>query len=178
VRYFFYFSIIAFISFSCSPKPSTECVLIDFESDAELDRVHWKCRTLFSLSNEHATHGTQSLRMELYPSDYPGFSPKSLVKDWSSHKTLSFDIFNTQDTDVTIIVRIDDQEENTLYTDRYNKKFKLKPGVNNISIPMDSLVTSGTRKPLNLENIYKLIIFMVRPGKKHVLYLDYMRIIK
>ncbi len=161
---------------SCSENHSRENILFDFESDAELDMLHWKCRTLFSLSNEHATHGTQSLRMELYPSDYPGISPKIPVKDWSLYKAVSFDIFNAQNTDIVISVRIDDQKENAAYTDRYNEQFKLNPGANNICILFDNLVTSGTRRPLNLKSIHKLIIFMGHPGKKHVLYLDYIRI--
>ena len=55
-------------------KPESEKILFDFESDSELDRFHWQCHTLFSLSDEHATHGKKSLKLELFPSDYPGLS--------------------------------------------------------------------------------------------------------
>ena len=51
-----------------------EIVLFDFESDSELDQVHWKCHTLMSVCDQNVTHGKGSLKLELFPSDYPGFS--------------------------------------------------------------------------------------------------------
>jgi len=175
IKHLYLFVIIALILLSCSGKPS-EHILFDFESDSELDKLKWKCRTLFSLSSEHATHGAHSLKMELFPSDYPGFSPKLSEKDWRRHRTLSFDIFNAQDANVTVIMRIDDQPENTGYADRYNQKFRLDSGANTVSIPLDSLVTSGNPRRLDLKNIHKLIIFLSHPKQMHVLYLDYLRI--
>ena len=40
--------------------PVRESILFDFESDRELDRVHWKCHTLMSISDQHSTHGKGS----------------------------------------------------------------------------------------------------------------------
>jgi hypothetical protein len=168
--------IVAMTLLSCSGKTSAEHILFDFESDVDLDRLKWKCHTLFSLSSEHVTHGTHSLKMELFPSDYPGFSPKLSEKDWSRHQTLSFDIFNVQDTNVTVIVRIDDQQENTEYADRYNQQFRLNSGANTVSILLDRLVTSGSHRRLDLKSIHKLIIFLSHPKQKHVFYLDHIRI--
>lgn len=162
---------------SCFSGSPPELVLFDFESDADLDRFHWKCHTLFSLSNENATHGVKSLRLELHPSDYPGLAPKLDLNDWKGYKTFSFDIYNTMNVDASITVRIDDKKDFPNYKDRYNKSFILKPGLNRLNIPLNSLITSRTQRTLDLKNIYRFLIFMAHPQKKHILYIDYIRLV-
>jgi hypothetical protein len=152
-------------------------MLFDFETDADLDRIHWKCFTLLKLTKEHATHGSKSLQLELYPSDYPGLTPKLDEMDWRGCKALSFDIYNPADSEKAIIIRIDDREDYPDYADRYNKKFILKPGQNDVSIPLDNLITTGSNRKLNLKRIYRLFIFMWNPPEKHVLYIDYLRLL-
>jgi hypothetical protein len=162
---------------SCSSGPADELILFDFEADAELDKINWKCFTLFSLSYEHVTHGQNSLRMELYPSNWPGWTPKIEVKDWHRYKAIAFDIFNPEEKVLAVAVRIDDKVDYPDYTDRYNKRFNLKPGMNHMHIPLDALATSGTNRALDLKKIYRFFVFMGQPERKYVLYLDYVRLI-
>jgi len=162
---------------ACASSVPGERVLFDFESDSELDRFHWKCHTLFSLSDEHITHGTRSLRLELYPSPYPGLAPMLEENDWRRYKTLCFDIYNPGKAALRIAVRIDDRKDYPDYGNRYNKSFIIQPGLNRIRIPFDSLITSRTGRTLDLKKIYRLLIFMVRPEKKVVLYVDYLRLV-
>ncbi|MFQ6032509.1 MAG: hypothetical protein ACE5K2_06265, partial [Candidatus Zixiibacteriota bacterium] len=133
--------------------------------------------TLFSLSDEQATHGEKSLRLELYPSDYPGLTPMIEKRDWSRYDALRFDIYNPQYEAVTLTVRIDDRKDYPNYADRYNKRFILKPGINHVRIPLDTFVTSGTDRKLDLKNIYRVLIFMARPERRVVLYVDYIRLV-
>lgn len=115
--------------------------------------------------------------MELYPSDYPGLSPKLKENDWRGFKALCFDIYNPEEKQVQISVRIDDQKDYPDYKDRYNKSFILNQGMNQISIPLNTLVTSGKDRNLNLKNIYRLLIFTASPEKRVVLYIDFIRLI-
>ena len=163
---FIFFFIIA----GCTPS---EMILFDFESNAQLDKIHWKCHVLYSISNEHFTHGKKSLRMELYPSEYPGFVPFLNINNWKRYSSVCFDIYNPEDNDVVVIVRIDDVKDETDYHDRYNQRFIIKSGANNISIPLNTLETSDGLRHLDLSNIYKFLIFMGHPEKKHTLYIDY-----
>ena len=153
-----------------------ELILFDFESDNELDEVNWKCHALMNISDQHATHGKGSLKLELYPSSYPGFNPFTKIHNWSPFKSLCFDVYNPEEKEEKFTVRIDDREDNTEYDDRYNKSFILKKGMNHIVLPMDSLITSGTKRNLDLDNIQKFMFFMVDPEEKVVLYVDYIRL--
>jgi len=162
---------------ACGGGRTGERVLFDFESDSELNQFHWKCHTLFSLSNQHVTHGKGSLKLELYPSDYPGLVPILEEKDWSGHKSLCFDIYNPQRQDIQISLRIDDRKDYPGYGDGYNESFILKPGIHRLSLPLVTLVTSGTDRRLDLRRIHSLLIFVTRPESKVVLYFDYIRLV-
>lgn len=167
------------LTFMCCNNNRTheELVLFDFESDHELDEVHWKCHTLMTINNQHATHGKGSLKLELCPSPYPGFNPFIKISDWSPFKSLCFDIYNPGEKEERLSVRIDDKEDNPEYKDRYNKGFILKRGMNHIKINMDSLVTSGTKRKMDTSEISKCLFFMYKPTEKVVLYVDYVRLI-
>lgn len=176
----FLVAILVLVGLGCTREPlerPAELVLYDFETDAELDRMHWQCFTLFALSDEHAARGEKSLRMALYPSSYPGWSAKLAVNDWRGYEALAFDIFNPREAPVALTVRIDDREDYPPYGDRYNQRFVLVPGANTVVIGFEDLVTSGGRRPLGLRSIYRLMMFMVSPEEKHVLYLDYVRLV-
>ncbi len=168
---------ISLLSACSEPKPR-ELILHDFESESCLDEVHWKCHTLFSLSDLHAAHGKQSLKLDLFPSSYPGFAPALKYHDWSNYKNLSFEVYNPSNEKLKLILRVDDKKQALEYTDRYNKSFKIMPGSNTLNIPLNTLNTSKTDRPLNLENIYRFLVFMSHPDKKYVLYLDHFRLLQ
>jgi hypothetical protein len=161
---------------ACTGKPASKRMLFDFESDKELDRIHWKCHTLLSLSEEHVTHGKRSLKLELYPSGYPGLVPMIADNDWHAYKALCFDVYNPEQTELRITVRIDDYKDYPEYKDRYNKGFALKPGMNLVRISLDTLITSGTKRQLDLKNIYRFLFFMVNPKERHTIYVDNVRL--
>ena len=161
---------------SCHNKPPDQFVLSDFESEADLDRVQWRCHTLFSLSDENVTHGNKSLQLQLYPSDYPGITFELPMHNWSSYEILSLDIYNPQEEVLSLAMRIDDMKGYPDYDDRYNSSFPIKPGMNHLRIPLASLSTSGTKRGIDLKNIYRCLIFMVKPRKKSILYIDYVHL--
>ena len=138
-----------------------------------MDRVKWKCHTLFSIADENATHGNSSLRLELYPSPYPGLAFELPVHNWSGFTILSLDIYNPQEEVISLAMRIDDSKEYPDFNDRYNERFPIKPGMNHLRIPLSSMVTSGTKRNINLGYIHRFIVFMAQPHKQYVLYIDY-----
>ncbi len=162
--------------FHCHGRSPGESALFDFESDSELDEFYWDCHTRFSLSDAHPTHGSRSLKLELYPSDYPGLAPMLHESSWVNYRELCFDIYNAQTGTVPVSVRIDDRAESPDYADRYNRSFALRPGANHISIPLDSLFTSGSGRRLDPDRICRFLVFADHPKGKIVLYVDYIRL--
>jgi hypothetical protein len=166
----------------CRQDSSKERMLFDFESNAELDRLQWSCHTLFSLSNDHAVHGLRSLKMDLFPSgfrsNYMGLDLMLPLNDWRGYKNLSFDVYNPSEKSVRLTVRIDDRKDYPDYGDRYNKGFIVTKGGNHLVVPLDTMVTSGVYRHLDLARISRLLIFMSRPEMKTTLYIDAIQLLK
>lgn len=160
----------------CGSSATQEKVLFDFEDDSELDRLSWKCRTLFFISDQYATHGKSSLLMELYPSPYPGFSPRLGVMDWRGFAVLSLDIYNPGEEDLSVTLRIDDRADALEYADRVNRRIILSPKNNPVRIRLSEMRTSGSKSPLDLSHIHRISLFMASPAGKKRLYLDYIRL--
>jgi hypothetical protein len=160
---------------ACS-RPRGEVCLFDFESDAELESFAWRCGQLFSLSEEHATHGRRSLRLELHPSPYPGLRPQISRRDWSGFSSLCFDVYNPQPEALPLAVRIDDVRNRANYANRFNRATRLAPGANRVRLPLAGLTTSGTGRRLDTGDIWALYIFSPHPDKVKVVYIDYLRL--
>lgn len=155
-----------------------EKVLFDAEADSELDHFHWECHVLLSLSELNATHGTKSLKVEMFPSQYPGLTLIPPVNDWHRYTYFLLDIYNTQKKTVPVTIRIDDRKNYPDYSDRYNGRYVLKPGSNAIRIPLNILETQDRKRKLDLRTIYRVIIFSSQPENRLELYVDYMRLVK
>lgn len=157
----------------CAEKPSAKRDLLinDFETDADLDRLNWKCHTLFSLSDRGVSHGRSALKMIMTPSPYPGVSFADIPKDWRDFSRLAVSFYNPGTTDVHLTLRIDDKKEAPEYEDRVNLRLNVKPGMNLIKIPFDRLVCPSGRT-LELGHIFIVAFFTVNPGSEVVLYVD------
>jgi len=159
---------------ACTEKPR---FFFDFEADKDLDDLVWKCKTLFRISDQHATSWSRSLKVLLYPDPdntgehYPGIGFNRFNPDWSSYSSLCFDAFNPEEKALSLVVRIDDCK-NPDFPDRYNKAIILVPGANHVSLPLNSLITSGTKKRLNLARIEGVMLFLSNPKERHTIFLD------
>jgi len=173
-----YLCLVLTLSFSCShPPPSGVEILFDFESDEEWDQLHWRCHTLLSSSNSHATHGEKALHLELFPARYSGFSPPIPQSDWRGFSAFAFDAFNPMEADLELVVRIDDRENGPGYRDRVNRRFTLTPGRNTVIIPLERLQVSGKHRNLDRGSIQSMVIFMVDLERRVDLYLDHGRLL-
>ena len=94
-----------FFLVACEEIKHKELVLYDFESESVFDQFHWKCHTLFSLSDNYAVHGEKSLKLELFPSSYPGLSPALKHHDWTAYQTLCFEVYNPAPDRVKLTLR-------------------------------------------------------------------------
>ena len=138
--------------------------------------MNWECHKWFELSQENATSGLRSLKLSLPPGPYPGINFKEVRKDWSPFKLLKMDVTNPSMEDIKFHVRIDDHESGWEYANRFDIDFILKPGLNNISIATDSIRTNLHARPLDLENIKRMMVFIPSNPKKRELFIDNIRL--
>jgi hypothetical protein len=156
----------------CDKERPAELMLLDFESESELEQLDWHCHTLYSLSADHATHGSRSLKLELFPSEYPGlvFSPP--IRDWRGYKALHFDVYNPSAQRIQLSMRLDDKKKYPGDADVYNESIMINPGANHIAKSLAALETTGTKRHMDLANIQLMLLYEVNPQKKSVLFID------
>jgi len=159
--------------YSLSPKND---ILFDFESDADLEKLNWKCHKWFERSREHATSGQYSLRVELPPGQCPGILFNGIKNDWSKNRYLKMDVFNPSDDKFIFHIRIDDQKSGWDYDKRFDYNFALKPGMNHLSIPTDSIKTNIKPRPLDLKNIKRFMAFIPINPHRREFYIDNIRL--
>lgn len=153
-------------------------VIMDFESDKQLDELSWKCGTTYELSREHATSGQYSLKIAMYPKvNWPGFG-KGIKRSWIGYNYLSINIFNPSIKPVLLSYRIDDSRDNPPYADRANGRLQIKPGANTIILNLEDLKTSDDRRTLDLDKICSFLLFLHRPEEIITLFLDDLAISK
>jgi hypothetical protein len=151
-------------------------ILIDFESEEELQQLNWECTKWFELSRENVTSGRHSLKVILPAGQYPGIDFQNLRTDWSESKFLRMDVFNSSQEEVKFHIRIDDHKSGWEYADRFDIDFALNPGFNNISVPTEAIITNIHSRPLNLEKIRRMMVFIPSNDKTRELYIDNIRL--
>ena len=171
-------ALLIFVLAGCERHPPAQpLILNDFEDQADLTRIVWRCRTTFSLSDRYRTHGKSGLLLTMYPDPYPGMSLKLTPeeRDWRGYRYLALEVINPGATPVALCYRIDDQA-NPDYQERVNGVFRLAPGVNHLRLELAALRTSGSRRPLLWRRVDKVLFFVVSPPAKVELGVDYLRL--
>jgi hypothetical protein len=164
------------INSSNSINSTNQNILFDFESEEELKQLNWECHKWFEVSQNHATSGKYSLKVLLPPGQYPGISFKDIKNDWSEFRYLKMDAFNPSEEEFNFHIRIDDNKSGVEYANRFDADFNLKTGINNISIPTNSIQTNLRHRSLNLKRIKGMMVFLTNNTKPRELYLDNIRL--
>ncbi|MCD6389270.1 MAG: hypothetical protein J7L69_07645 [Desulfobulbaceae bacterium] len=162
----------------CRLDSPPQLVLYHFENENELDNISWNCRTFYARDKSFATEGNFSLKVEMYPSSYPGFKSGKMEHNWSQYRCLNMDIHYPGPEPLRLAYRIDDRHDNPDYDDRVNGSFTLLPGANPVTLDLAELRTSGTRRPLILSHIDKFCIFLGHPEQPVTFFLDNIRLEK
>jgi len=155
-----FFGFVYLLQICACTRPQEDLLLFDFESEQELDQFEWECKTLVSLSNAHNTHGTKSLKIELYPSQYPGISTQFKLKHLQYYRAFTCDMFNPTKKNYVVSICIDDRVNSKDDSERFSQNFILHPGMNHLRIPFASIRTAGTQRQLNLSAVLNLVLFL------------------
>jgi len=111
-------------------------------------------------------------RMTVYPARYPGLALHEPVPDWSGYSALSFHVYSGATQPFKLALRINDQQHNQEYEDRYTTSFMIMHGANQIRIPLDEIRNGPVDRKLDMQSIDKLMLFAVEPDQPLQFYLS------
>lgn len=154
-------------------------LLGDFEKTVE--RSRWSGLGGISISREHASKGTQSLKIEFNSGKYSGAKLINLVHDWTGYEHLKIDIYYPKSASLKLVLSIY-SEENTEtasnYNYRFNKNILLQHGWNKITLPINDIKMALPGGVDSLSKIAGLMVYLVNESESQVVYLDNLRLIK
>jgi hypothetical protein len=104
------------------------------------------------------------------------FAVNGPFPDWSSYKSLGFRVDSELPYPITLNLRIHDAQHNNDYNDRYNAELQIKPGRNNISIPLEAIARSPAKRHMNMKAIRAIVLFVVQPEENFELLIDEFRL--
>jgi VanZ family protein len=147
-----------------------------FESVDEMKRWHTIDATL-ALSHQHATQGSLSAEVHLLPGEYPGITSDYFYGDWRGFQNLALDVYLPGTTPVTLRMRINDKHHNQEHSDRYNQSVELVPGLNHIRIPLSYVAAAPRNRPMDIQAITLICLFVHGLEKPCTIYIDNIRLL-
>jgi hypothetical protein len=106
------------------------------------------------------------------PGEYPSFTCVEPVPDWTGYRFLSFELYSTEDNPIDLTFKVEDMAHNECYDDRFNQIVVVKPGVNQVVIPLDSVRQAPVSREMDLTSIALFSLFAGRTEKPFVMYVD------
>lgn len=120
--------------------------------------------------------GDRVARLTFLPGAYPSFTCVEPVPDWTWYRFLSFEAYSDQDTVISLTLKIEDMDHNESYYDRFNRIVVIKPGVNQVIIPLDSVRQAPVSREMDLASIALFSLFAGRSEKPFIVYVDDFRL--
>ncbi len=107
---------------------------------------------------------------------YPGILLDEPYPDWRGYTYLQFEIFSELSHPQQMAIRIDDAEYNRTYTDGFNRRIMVLPGINHIQITIEDIQRSPVSREMDMSSIRKVLLFTVSPPEEFTLYFDNLRL--
>ncbi|HRP35055.1 MAG TPA: hypothetical protein PLI48_04145 [Gammaproteobacteria bacterium] len=114
--------------------------------------------------------GTQVARLTFLDAPWPGFTVREPWPDWTAYDALRFQVWSDMDAPVEIVLRVDDTHRDRPHSDRFNGSFIVMPGVNDFTVPLDTIASGPRDRELDLADISQFVLFSRRPGEPFELY--------
>jgi hypothetical protein len=153
--------------------------LASFETITELDR--WEGGAARTLSGEVFRDGRRSLKISLTRATYSGVALVHFPRDWRGYDALEFSVFNPGPAPLDLTCRVHDRTHIAAgqhYGDRFNRRFRIEPGWNDIAIALADIRLAPATRPLDLSCVDGLGIFSVRLPAPATVFLDRVRLVK
>ena len=148
-------------------------ILADFESPFEKSRFEGKAE--MHRNDRYAAHGKHSLSFKTTTENYSGISLHYFPGDWKGFTNFNFSVYNQYERQLQLHCRIHDAlhgQNEMRYSDRYNTIFFLKPGWNELRIPLAEVGKAPESRDMDMGRIKGVGFFVAAEPTPLILYLD------
>ena len=148
-------------------------VLSDFETGFEQTR--WRDIRQIERQAEVVRSGGYGLRIRLSTATYSGVNLFYFPGDWHGYKTINFSVYNPDDQELALHVRIHDRhhkQHKMKFSDRFHKRFVVFPGWNDLTVCLQTVRDAPLDRQMDMADIENFGIFVIRQPRARIIYLD------
>lgn len=152
-------------------------LLSGFETPFEVDR--WQGGDKLSVESISSISAGKLLKLSLTTDKYSGASLRYFDGNWSSARTLRISVYNPDKNPLQLSCRIHDQQHTEgyqEYEDRYNRRFLLLPGWNQLEIDLDEVEGSPSGRNMDMSRVRSVGFFTVALPEPRIIYIDEVRL--
>lgn len=139
-------------------------VIVDFNANWSDSFVRFNKAEIEAISGR-TVDGDSLFRFRFDSGRYPGVSIFETVPNWSDYRRLRFKVASDRDNDTVLSLRVHEKNHNNNHQDRFNQKLIIRPGLNEIIIPLAEIEKGPLNRDLDLTNIAGVIIYMSKVEK-------------
>jgi len=148
-----------------------------FETPIEIDR--WQGGNRLSVESISAIPDGRLRKLTLTTDKYSGVKLKYFEGNWGLARTLKISFYNPDTYPLQITCRIHDLQHadgNQEYDDRYNRRFLLTPGWNQVEIDLNEVEASPSGRKMDMSRIRGFGFFAVSLPAPRIVYVDEVRL--
>lgn len=121
-------------------------------------------------------NASTALKVDFPTTKYPGVSVPHVFPDWRNYHFLKLSIFSKNQDTIALTIRIHDKKHNHSYEDRYNQRFEIQPGTNDIEIELSAVQHAPKARQMDMGEVTGLAMFAAQPEETFSLYFDDLRL--
>lgn len=152
-------------------------ILADFTTPFESTR--WTGSAQLSRAGPAELDSNAFLQVRFGTERYSGAFLSHFPGDWRAFSWLRIKLYNPADEPLTVTCRIHDAQHSQgveLYSDRFNRTYRLDPGFNDLIIDLADVAAAPANRQMDLGHIQKLGLFTIRLTKPRTLYIQRVRL--
>lgn len=104
---------------------------------------------------------------------WPGFTVREPFPDWSRQGALRFQVWSELGDPVELVLRVDDGHRRRAHGDRFNGSFIVMPGMNDFTVPLETIADGPRERQLDLADISQFVLLSRRPSEPFELYFSH-----
>jgi uncharacterized protein YfiM (DUF2279 family) len=98
--------------------------------------------------------------------------------DWSAYSQLAIDVVNPGKQPIELLVRINDQQHNNDFDDRFNKSYALAPLTRTtLQLPLSAVKSAPAKRQMDMRAISRVVLFQDADRAAYVLYVCAVRLV-
>jgi len=150
-------------------------VLSDFSTPFESGRWHGNAQAM--VVNTVPGTSSQQMKVIFEPGLRTGIHLTQIIPDWYGYRSVNLKLYSPHDAPQPVTIRIHDLEHAVgthqfMNDDRFQKRFRLEPGWNLVSISLADIIDQVTTRKVRLSDMQQIGLFTRPEDESRTVYID------